>query len=90
MALGVEEPIPTEPLALTTTSDAPVEEDMTIKITFGDLNPTIQSAIMDKILKNEKAVDDISRNNLISELKSTPIFDGTVDEFKTKMAIDNK
>ena len=28
MALGVEEPIPTEPLALTTTSDAPVEEEM--------------------------------------------------------------
>jgi hypothetical protein len=74
----------------TNVGDAPVEEDLTIKISFGDLKDDIQSSIKEKLLKSMNASDDISKNNLVKILNTTPIFDGTVEAFKNQVGIENK
>lgn len=70
--------------------DAPVIDDMSLKISFGDLTTEKQNEIKDKILKDLNATDELSKNNLNKSLSSTPIFDGTVEAFRLNLGIENK
>ena len=83
----IETPVPADE---TNIGDAPVEEDMTIKINFGDLSEHLQSEIKEKLLKDMNASDDISRNNVTKALATMPIFDGTVEAFRLQLGIENK
>ena len=84
----VETPVPE---GETNVGDAPVEEDMNLKIAFTDLKDEKLAEIKDKMLKNMNATDETSKNNLNHAINSTPIFDGTVEDFKTQFGItENK
>jgi hypothetical protein len=69
--------------------DAPVQEDLVIKIAFTDLSDSKQSEVKEKLMKDMKATDEISKNNVIKTLNSTPIFDGSLEAFRTQLGIEN-
>jgi hypothetical protein len=82
----VATPVPAEE---TNIGDAPVESDEILKIIFGDLSDSKKYEIENKLLKNMKATDEISRTNLIKTLNENPIFDGTVEEFRNLIGVEN-